>query len=319
MGNKLKKIIEQYGLDALHYPDELAKAMRESGIGEKDIHCVMLILKCCPAAADVLKQEIVSDVEANALLESAVKQTGLSIAAARHTLGQLLNACGVKPAWETEFPWTVKIVDKDMKTEAFSEETVTALVEKLKSEGENADVISSLDKLARSGSAQAAYALGKYYRSVDQENGSEVGVEYFAMAAKLGYGPANGALAAYQLERDEKCPWKAAKYLYKPTAIAGSEGREWISVSKSLLKYRKENEERVHSTLIVQGIVLLLSLVLVALLGVGTGFWGGAAIGLQLVGLAWSLVCKFFKPYYSLQISSGLMMISWLILALAGF
>lgn len=318
MGNKLKKIIEQYGLNALNYPDDLAKAMREFGIGEKDIHCVMLILKCCPAAAEVLKQESVSEVEANALLESAVKQTGLSIATAKHTLGQLLSACGVKPAWEAEFPWMAKIVDKDMKTETFSEETVTALVKKLKTEGENADVISSLDSLARSGCAQAAYALGKYYRSLDQENGSEVGAEYFAMAAKLGYGPANGALASYQLQRDEKHPWKAAKYLYKPTALAGPEGRKWISVSKSLLKYRKENEARVHSTLIVQGIVLLLSLVLVALLGVGAGSWGVVAIGLQLVGLAWSLVCKFFKPYYSMRISSGLMMISWLILVLAG-
>lgn len=316
MAKELNLIIDQHGRDILREPDVLAATMREAGISEREIHSVMLILKCCPAAADQLTGERVTEVEANALLESVVRQTGLSVSAARSTLGKLMRAFGVKPAWDLQLYMTEKLVGKNMKPGAVDEEDVEALVERLETDSENSELISALDVLAREGDARAAYALGMYYSdSFDDKNPS---VTYFRLAAQLGYGPANGALADYEMHRKGGGMWKAAHYFNKPTAIAGSEGRKWFPLSEQLLEYRKENGARIHSTLIIQVIVFVLSVLMIGLLGMAPGFWRTIALLMQAGAIVWTLICKFFRPYHSMATPTGLMMASWLILVLAG-
>jgi TPR repeat protein len=317
MGKELKAIIEQYGPGALQYPDDLANAMRCVGIAEKDIHSIMLVLKCCPNTAQILTQETVGEVEAAAMLESVVRQTGLSISAARHTLGQLMEATGAKAGWELSPVLLGKCVDKSVRIESAEEARVDTLIAQLKQAEVEAETISALNELAIGGNAQAAYALGMYYREEDLKSGGDLGLDYFELAAKLGYGPANGAVADYYLRGPKKKLWKAAMFLRNPTAFAGSVGRKWMSLSAQMLAYRKENERRIRDALIIQAAILAMSLAFVSMLEM-EGFAVTLAILMQLGGLGWNLLCKFFRPYHSMRTSAGLMLVSWLILLLTG-
>ena len=145
MGKELKAIIEQYGPGALQYPDDLANAMRGVGIAEKDIHSIMLVLKCCPNTAQILTQETVGEVEAAAMLESVVRQTGLSISAARHTLGQLMEATGAKAGWELSPVLLGKCVDKRVRIESAEEARVDTLIAQLKQAEVEAETVSALN------------------------------------------------------------------------------------------------------------------------------------------------------------------------------
>lgn len=318
MGMELKKIIDTYGTDALHYPDDLTNAMREAGIPEKEILSVMLVLKCCPAVAQVLSREDVGEVEVNALLEAVVRQTGLTVGAARQTLGKLMIACGVKRVWQAPMLLHKSGSAKGLNLAVDADADVEGLVEQLEDGDSSAELLSTLDELARGGSAKAAYALGMYYRVEDMADDTEIGRAYFEMAANLGYGPAYGALADYQLRGSNRSIWKAVEYFHRPTAVAGSDGRKWGVLSDMLLEYRQENEKRIKGTLLIQGGVLLLSLLMVIFLGIEPGFWRTVAMALQGVGLFWTLMCRFVKPYHSMGVPTSLMMVSWLILILIG-
>ena len=318
MGMELKKIIDTYGTDALHYPDDLTNAMREAGIPEKEILSVMLVLKCCPAVAQVLSREDVGEVEVNALLEAVVRQTGLTVGAARQTLGKLMIACGVKRVWQAPMLLHKSGRAKGLNLAVDADADVEGLVEQLEDGDSSAELLSTLDELARGGSAKAAYALGMYYRVEDMADDTEIGRAYFEMAANLGYGPAYGALADYQLRGSNRSIWKAVEYFHRLTAVAGSDGRKWGVLSDMLLEYRQENEKRIKGTLLIQGGVLLLSLLMVIFLGIEPGFWRTVAMALQGVGLFWTLMCRFVKPYHSMGVPTSLMMVSWLILILIG-
>lgn len=315
---KLKKIIDTFGSDALYYPDDLAKAMQEAGIAEKEILSVMLVLKCCPAVARLLSQGEVSEVEASALLEAVVRKTGLTVGAARQTLSKLMIASGIKLPWLPPLILCNRVNAKGVCMSDDLDEEAEELVEQLEDGDSSAELLSTLDELARGGSAKAAYALGLYYRDEDLEEDTEIGRPYFEMAANLGYGPAYGALADYQMHGGKKSIWKAVAYFHRPTAISGTDGRKWRELSEDLLEYRQENEKRINGTLKIQGIVLVLTLLTVILLGIEPGFWRTIAVGLQGFGLLWSLMCRFVKPYHSMSIPSSLMMVSWLILILVG-
>lgn len=318
MGMELKKIIDTYGSNALYYPDDLANAMREAGIREKETLSLMLVLKCCPAVARLLSQGDISEVEVNALLEAVVRQTGLTVGAAKQTLGKLMIACGVKLPWLPPLLLHKCVNTKGICVAIDADDEVEYLVERLEGGDCDVELLSTLDELARGGSAKVAYALGLYYREKDLEENTEIGRTYFEMAANLGYGPAYGALADYQVRGSKRSIWKAAAYFQRPTAIAGKDGRKWLSLSEELLEYRQENEKRINGTLRIQGIVLVLSLLMVVLLGIEPSFWRTVAVALQGICMVWSLMCRFVKPYHSMDIPSSLMMVSWLILILIG-
>lgn len=278
----------------------------------------MLILECCPITADLLCQDQMSSVEAHSLVDSVVRNTGLNVTTSRYLLGALLKACKVKTDWSHIPVLKEMLTERRVKPEDSAEYKVSILVSDLKRKGETPEIIAALDDLANNGCARAAYALGTHYKENDLQNGTNVGEAYFQMASNAGFGPANGALAQYEINRHRKNMRKAARYFYGPTTLAGAEGREWIPLSKQLLDYRKENEVRLSHTLIVQAVVLILSLLLVYLLGIRSGIWRTVAIGLQIVGLGWTMFCLRFSPYSTAGCADRIMTLSWLILIIAG-
>lgn len=321
MGAKLKKIIEEFGLSALNFPDDLAAAMREQGIRERDVMTIQMILKCCPSVAGLLTRGSASEAEVNALICSAVKTTGLSVASVRDAMGNLMYACGFANTWTPYLSFGEKKVDRKIMPMTVGEgETLDQIRQRIEEDPEYTEVLSDLNLLAEQGNVSANYTLGQFYKVLDDQYGTETGRPYFQRAADQGYGPANGALADYMLRKERKNMAAAAKCFENPTALAGSDGREWINLSAQILRYREENQKRLNSLLVVQIVMLAITaavLVLSAMMSVGGVVLSVLMLLLQAAALGWTLYGRIFKPYTTARYSCYAMILSWILLALS--
>lgn len=315
MIKELKKIMDQYGLDALGYPEDFGKAMREQGCKEKDVHAVMLVLKCCPTVVNALTGGDVSSAEANALVRSAVRQTGLRTDTVRQTLGALMAACGFDAPWAPHLSLHEMLVEPTILPISPEEgETVVELMDRLQSDPDNSAVYSDLYELAKSGNVQAAYTLGQYFKQLDDRDGTEYGLPYFQIAARSGYGPAKGAVAHYLMHRKNKQVAAAAHYFQDPSSICGKDGREWAPLSQELLEYRHENRQRIGSTLTIQLLMLLGTVVLCCLSIPQLTVWSIISIAIQSLGLVWTLISLTLRPYDTTRVPCYALLLSWLML-----
>lgn len=315
MGNEMKKIIEAQGKAILETPDALETSMRESGCSEREIHSVLLILKCCPSVTEALGQEELSASEAEVLVRTVVLRTGLSADATRNTLGTLLRACGQKTSWGPRpaiRDGLTPVRSVPVSTEEV--ENIESLLARIEEDPNSAAVYSDLNNLAREGNVQAAYALGSYFKKADNRLGTEAGLPYFKTAAAMGYGPANGAIADYILRRKHKNMGKIAANLKVPTVFCGKDGREWADISERMLVYRQENLNRLNRALWFQLAMLLFT---IAVAQLGSSGWGTAAILAQGACFLWILISRLCRPYASARIAIGATALSWLVLVLA--
>lgn len=323
MKNNLKAIIDEFGRNALAYPDDLCAAMREKGIPEKDILTIQLILKCCPSVSGVLISGNFSESELNMLIRSAVQTTGLSTASVRSTLGMLFHACGYEAGWKPHLvSFERKSSHRFLPVTIEEGETLEELQERLDNDSDLAEVLSDLNNLAEQGSVDANYKLGKYYKVIDDKFNTETALPYFTRAAQLGYGPANGAVADYLLRREQKNMEKIADSFRNPTALAGADGREWTKISALVLKYQQDNKLRQKSTLITQLIFFVLSFVVTLFSGVfdpSMGFLCSASLWIQGVSLLWSLYTMWFKPFGTVKYAYYGMNLGCLLLILGLF
>lgn len=320
MGNGLKKIIEENGRGVLSLPDQLAKVMAQKGCKEKDILSVCMILKCCPSVASVLIQGNASEAEVNALVRSAVLQTGLTVGAVRNTLGMLMRACGFQVTWAPHFISKEQWVDRKVMPMTIGEdETLAEVQARIGEDQGRVDALSDLNTLSEQGNARASYALGKFYKVMDDRYNTQLGKQYFQKAANQGYGPANGALADYLVRGERKRMSQVAACFENPTALAGGDGREWSGLSTKVLRYREENAKRLWSTILVQIVMFVLTVVILTFEAADVGGWGLFTLAVQLGCLGWSLFSRMFKPYNSCRIPYYGMMLSWLCIVLTMF
>ena len=158
--------------------------------------------------------------------------------------------------------------------------------------------------------------LGEFFRNYDVKNGTIAGQQYYQRAARMGYGPANGALADYMIRSDRKNMAKAAACFEDPTSITGRDGRKWKTLAERLLSYREENKKRTSSMLLMQLLFLAMT-VLLMFLGFVGGVFGITSIVIQVLSIAYLAFASVFGPYFSCKYSGYAMVISWLSLAVA--
>ena len=315
MTKQITKIIKQYGMEVLQDLDLLSDILREERVSDKDIYTLMLVLKCCPTIIATLNRGEVTSVEANSLLRTASMKTGLTLDSLRRVLAPLFHACDVETHWDLHLTTRDWRAVQEVLPWHTSENAVTELVERLAKSDENSAVFSDLEQMAHQGNTYAAYALGTYYKKLDDKDGGETGKPYFEKAYAMGYGPAAGALASYKMRQKRKSLGRIASYFQNPTVLSGEDGREWAPLSQKILAYRQNNVGRCRSLLPVQVIALILTLLLQIFMA--GGFWGGLAVALQAGGLVWNLLCRFWKPYYSVRNVCYCLMLSWAILIMA--
>lgn len=314
MGKRLNEVIRETGPGILDTPEVLCEKMTQTGYSERDILSVMLILKCCPSVSVLLKERCPDEIEADALVRAAVMKTGLNIMSARRALGILLHGCGYHVVLKPQLGIREWWIDRKMLLQLFPEENVDALWEKLQVDLENADSVRELHNRATAGDAAAAYAMGEHLRATDRIQKTRKGLMYYDLAARLGYAPANGAVADY-LVRQEKPNFAAADArLAHPTALFGKDGRKWAPVTEIVLQYRKENLKRHRKTLTIQCVLMVLCVLLLACLSGQTGLWINAAAMLQVAGILWTVGVMLLRPCTSCTGAIALTMLSWLLM-----
>lgn len=318
MEKELKEIFLQQGKNILTDPDQLMQLLRERNCDETQIMTLGLVLKGCPTVGNLLQQEQLTEAESNMLCSAAVNQTGLSVVAARRILHTVMTAAGMKSAWRPQLLIYERVAEKTLTTMTPDEvKHLDQLEAQLNQGNVSSEVIHDLDVLSEKGSIRASYLLGEYFRKKDLRDSTADGMQYYRRAAKLGYGPAFGALADYMIRSNRKNMATAAACFEDPTSITGHHGRTWKTLAERLLTYREENKKRTGSMLLLQGLLLAMTILLLSFGFVSTGFFGILAVVVQVLSLGYLVYASFFGPYFTCKVTGYAMLLSWLALAFA--
>lgn len=315
MNRILQQIIAENGIQILNDPGALREQMIALGAQPGDAITMELILSACPSVPASLSQGSLPQSEINVLVSSVERSTGLSAQTVRKYLGALTAAAGIKFLDQPRFLLPILRKRRQGMVLLGEEEDVSlqAALQQLQAGGDPAQPLSDLARLAQAGNAYASYQLGNYYHPQDRKNGTALGRPYYEIAAALGYGPAYGALADYDINGTKKNLRRAAELFEHPTALAGQEGRQWSSNAAKLLRYRSQNLLRCRQTLLLS----LLTLVLAVLTLSFSTVLGLFALLAALAALASGLFSLFAAPYHSHRFAYYLILLCWLLSAAA--
>ena len=311
MNRVLQQVIAQDGISVLQDAARLRERVIELGGNRQDAITLELMLTACPSIAPALSQGDLPQSEVNVLISSVVPTAGLSVSSVRRVLGALITASGNKLSGHA--PFLLPILRKKQGELSLLGEmedpVLRSALEQINSGADPAQPLSDLERLSQAGNAYASYQLGNYYHPQDRKNGTDLGRPYYQLAADLGYGPAYGALADYDINGKKKNLRRAAAYFEHPTALAGRDGRNWSANAANLLRYRSENLGRCRQALILSGLGLLFSFFVVSL----DLLWGFFAVLLALGALGATLYSMLAAPYHSHRSTYLLLLICWLL------
>ena len=317
MRQALSQIIRGQGMQALLSPQQLRDQLIAAGAPAGDAITLEMVLHYCPSLVAALAQGEVSWAEGNTMVSTVVRSTSLSPERARQIVGELFRACGAKisslPLGSPELRSRHKYAGT--LSGDGEEERLRSAWYNLQNGIETLEALSVLEDLSEAGNAYANYLLGEYYHDSDRRDGTVQGKLYYRRAADLGYGPAYGALADYEVNGRNQNLSRAAAYFIHPTALAGADGRKWAANAAQLLTYRGENKRRIGLALVLS--LLMLALVCITLLLVGPSVWAGLALASAAGCVCRSLFARFLAPYQSQRGTYGVLLVCWLLLVVA--
>ncbi len=317
MEKELKTVVDNCGLGILQDPDRLMGVLRQNNCQEKEILTLCLILRACPAVSNMVMQGNINMAEGNALLCAVVSATGLSISLTRKMLKEIIAACGLENRFAPSLIMHEPKPDGTLQPMSVEEaQSVDALLAQLNQDEQSSKTLYDLDQMSAKGSITASYALGMYYHPMDKKHGTAYGKRYFLRAASQGYGPANGALAFYELQNKRPDLQRASTYFESPNAISGDDGHCWADVSSSLLVYREQNAKRQKMVLGLSICMLCISILLLLLGNVALNVFSIVGIVVQTACLAWCLFSKMVTPYMTTTIAGYASMAGWLLVVL---
>lgn len=319
MEKELKAILQERGRSIFADPDTLMGLLKEQGCADGQIMTLGLVLKACPSAVNMLQQTQITEAESNVLVSAVVNQTGLSVTAVRRILNTMMTAADIKSTWTPKLLAFERRPQKNLTTLTPEEaEMLTELERALRLPNVSSETIHDLDELSKKGSVRASYLLGEYFKKIDDEKGTITGRQYFQRAARLGYGPANGALADYMLRSNKRKNMATAAACFEdPTSITGHHGRPWKILAEQLLSYREENKKRTGQMILLQLLFLALTVALLSFGMLGAGVFGILALVAQVASLLYLCYAAVFGPYFSCKVPGYALLISWLALVLA--
>lgn len=331
----VNNIVKEKGMGIFNDSEELRKQLMLQEVPEDCAITVELMLSACPALANALVGGTVSRMEANSLVSIIIQKTSLTPALTRKIVGELLIGRGVDPS-EYRVAGELKNdsfigerLSESLKNKGyqwsliddFEELSVMRSREKLvEAEWQDA-ALSELDRIAEEGNAEANYAIGEYYYGLrdhgsylqQEDNNYEQARKYMERSAKLGYGPAFGALAEMEILSSSGSLEKAAGYLEHPISIKGSDGRKWSSTVEWMMNYQFENSKRADRILVITLIALIVSIVSFKVLPLV----GIAGIVLSISCIARIIFCKFRNKYQSKVPEMIVLTIVWFLIILA--
>ena len=330
----VSNIVKESGVGIFQNPGELRKALLLQGISEDYAITVELILSACPALSNALAGGTISRMEANSLVSIILQQTSLTPAITRKIVGELLLGRGVDPS--------AYRVAGELKNDSFIGERLSASLQKkgyqwsliddveethvtearkkLKETEWQDAALSELDGFADEGNAEANYAIGEYYFSLrgvsdnihQFDNNCEQARRYMERSAKLGYGPAFGALADMEILSNSGSLEKAAGYIEHPLSIKGSDGKKWSGAVEWMMNYQHDNSRRADRVLIIALIASIVSFFAAKVQPVA----GTIGFVLCVICAVRAVFCKFRNKYQSHVPEMLLLMVVWLLMIL---
>ena len=322
----VRNILKDKGVNIFYNAQDFRRLLMEQNVPEKDAITVELMLSSCPALANALASGAISRMEANSLVSIIIQKTALSPVITRKIVGELLIGRGVDP---TDYRIARELISdtvigeklsENLKKKGYqwslideSEEKNIVNARRMIYEGREYDsALSELERIAQEGNAEAYYALGEYYLSSQEEKNYRRAKKYMELSAKLGYGPAYGALAEIEICSDNGSFEKAAKYLEHPVSIKGVDGRKWSGTVEWMMNYQHANSWRAGRVFVLALIVFVVSLIAVAV----NPTVGRVSCILSVVCAARALFCIFKNKYQSLVPESLILTAAWFLFIL---
>lgn len=335
-------VISKGGADVLRNADTFCEGLRQEGINDVDVRTVGLLLEACPSVLTTVRDAAngsvnLTNAEAESLVNTAVQETNLNTATVRRILSDLFHAAGV--SFPDEIPETAFSSGKRLKNSkallkpltmgvpdpefAATLQPVPKEYEAMVSEEEEEASVSNLDTndvdaltiLAANGDAKACYLMGlNLYEKGSDENKDKARI-YFERAAELGYGPAYGALADYEISGKRQNMRKAAVYLRHPGSLSKPDGNRWRDNAAKVFAFWDTNQRRFIPTLILALVFLVLSIYCFT---VSTVF-GLIASLVSAVCIVTTVLIRFRYQYVSYSWIYLGFAVSWLLMILAIF
>lgn len=332
MRQELNALYHADGIAALRDLPCLQSSLLKRGVAPWDVYALLLCLSVSPSLLSFAGREITPEEEATAV-DHIARNTCLTQEKARELAGTVLDAVEAKRAVRVQHIYngmiglrrtsygfrrtllfhfkrgtlsrascTVRAVTPS------EEEEVERMIRDLSSISKEKKQF-DLTQISLSGNGQACYDLGVYYLNEGTETKDSLAYECFCHAAELGYPPAYGALAAYEIDSGANMDL-AAHFFFTPGAM-GSGNRSWYSYGEKLLAYRKANNSRIRLETLISGISLLFTIVCCA---ISLGFWSVLAVLISLSSLLIGASSLWQRALYrSMVLPSCLPLLSWLI------
>ncbi len=318
----VKKIVSEKGPSVFSDAAITRNLLTEQGISAEKALTVELILTACPAVAGALQEGKITRTEANVLVGTIMRQTSLSATIVREMLGELLLGVGVS---DSDFRVAANLktdsvlgdqLSKNLKRKGYQWSLTNARENYEVAKGReclkyNATVdtgLSELDRLATEGNAVANYAVGEYLgRGTQSEETISKAHHFYELSAKLGYGPAYGALADQEIRSMNGSLEKAAEYLRHPIALEGLDGQKWRETVYWMSFYRRANVHRIYQVIIMSVLALVLGFF------VRNISWqlGTIAVLAAGISLARAVYARVKNTYQSQRLSMILITASW--------
>ncbi len=336
-------VISKGGADALRNADTFCEGLRQEGINDVDVRTVGLLLEACPSVLTTVRDAAngsinLTNAEAESLVNTAVQETNLNTATVRRILSDLFHAAGVSfpdeipetsfsfrkgtGGWKAllnpltmgvpdpEFAATLQPVPKEYEVMVGEEEDEEASVSDL-----DTNDVDALTILAANGDAKACYLMGlNLYEKGSDDNKDKARI-YFERAAELGYGPAYGALADYEISGKRQNMRKAAVYLRHPGSLSKPDGNRWRDNAAKVFAFWDTNQRRFIPTLILALVFLVLSIYCFT---VSTVF-GLIASLVSAVCIVMAVLIRFRFQYVSYSWIYLGFAVSWVLMILAIF
>ena len=328
-------IVQNNGVGIFRAPGELRKLLVMQGISEECAITVELMLSSCPALANALAGGVITRSEANTLVSLVIQKTSLTPAVTRKIVGELFQGRGIDPSEYSIAGELKKDSDIGEKLSASlqkkgyqwsliddsEERMVTEARIKLFYDKWQDAALSELDRMAEAGNAESNYAVGEYLYGLSLKNGDQLqgdshyvlAKHYMERSAKLGYGPAFGALAEMEILSPGGSLEKAAGYLRHPISIKGRDGRKWSGTVDWMMNYQYDNSKRANSVLIIILTALIVSVFACTVRPV----FGilGCVLSARCLGRV--VFSKFWNKYLSHVPEMALLTVVWFLIILA--
>lgn len=327
----INNIVKESGTGIFKNPSELRKQLTLQKISEDTAIMIEFMLSACPALSNALAEGTVSRMEANSLVSIIIQKTSLTPAITRKVVGELFMGRGVDSS--------AFRVAGELKNDNFIGERLSASLQKkgyqwsLIDDSEEVSVkdarkklsktewqdaaLSELDRLAEEGNAEANYAIGEYFYNIgyfkSQEDNNRIQAQkYMERSAKLGYGPAFGALADMEILSDTGSLEKAAGYLEHPISIKGSDGEKWSSTVEWMMNYQHDNARRADIVLLIALVALIVSFFAAKVHPVA----GTVGFALSVICAVRAVFCKFRNRFQSHVPEMVLLTVIWFLMIL---